>query len=463
MSGAPSPLLRAALALAATSERAPKPRYVTTWERRITRRGILWLGQTCNLRCRFCYFLDRIEDESHPEHAFMTLEKAKSICRTLVEYYGNNSIDIQGGEPTLWPDIYELVAYCATIGLSPTLITNAQALASREVVERHRRAGLRDFLVSVQALGPAYDALVGREGAHVRQMKALRNLQEAGVPFRFNTVLSKPALEQLDDIAELAIRTGAEVVNLLGFNPFNDQETGKRSAENVPRYSELRQPLERALDRLAAAGIEANVRYLPLCVVSERFRHAVYDFPQIPYDLHENDFASWSWTDLPAQRRRDAETTPPFGLGQRLELGALRAPLRRLSTKLPVLGDALHGVKQELERRWASRRSPLTLDERYREDARMRAVEYTGYRHVEGCAECDLRRICDGFYADYLEIFGADEARPVSLGQAVDDPQLYSRQQPKRIHPFDVAWVGGGEGSAREAGPMSSSPAVDPR
>jgi hypothetical protein len=39
-----------------------------------------------------------------------------------------------------------------------------------------------------------------------------------GIPFRVNTVLSAPALGQLSDIARLAVRTGAEVVNFLGFN-----------------------------------------------------------------------------------------------------------------------------------------------------------------------------------------------------------------------------------------------------
>ena len=107
-------------------------------------------------------------------------------------------------------------------------------------------------------------------------------------------MLSKTALPQLSDIARLALNTEAEAVNFLGFNPFNDQETGKRSTESVPRYSELRAPLAEALDILAAAGVEGNVRYLPFCVVDERHRGSVYDFPQIPYDLHENDFASWS-------------------------------------------------------------------------------------------------------------------------------------------------------------------------
>ncbi|MGH8035101.1 MAG: hypothetical protein ACREO9_07745, partial [Lysobacterales bacterium] len=53
---------------------AQRPEYLDTDVRKITRRGILWLGQTCNLRCHFCYFLDRIENPMHPEHAFMSLD-----------------------------------------------------------------------------------------------------------------------------------------------------------------------------------------------------------------------------------------------------------------------------------------------------------------------------------------------------------------------------------------------------
>ena len=275
---------------------------------------------------------------------------------------------------------------------------------------------------------------VRRPGAHEHQMKALRNLQEEGIPFRFNTVLSTPALPQIGDIARLAARTGAEVVNFLGFNPFNDQETGKRSAENVPRYSELGPPLDEALDILAEAGVEANVRYLPFCVVAPRHRGSVYDFPQISYDHHENDFASWSWTDLPAQRTRDAALTPPFLLGPRLRLGPLRGPLRRLAARLPRVGAGLHEIKQRLELTWAERET-TTLEARYQEDARMRAREYTGYRHVAACASCDLEPVCDGLYADYMKLFGPDEARPIDAGGRVTDPQHFSRHQAKKINP----------------------------
>lgn len=441
MSVAADTVLERALELAVCDTPAPKPAYRISSVRKLNRRGVMWLGQTCNLRCSFCYFLDRIEDESHPEHAFISLEKAKEMCRTLVDVYGNNAVDIQGGEPTLYPAIDELVRYCAEIGLSPTLITNGQALAKRSICARFREAGVRDFLVSVQALGSVYDDLVRRPGGHEKQMRALHNLQAEGIPFRFNTVVSKVVLPQLADIAVLAERTGAEVVNFLGFNPFNDQATGKRSAENVPRYDELREPLTEALDILLAAGIEGNVRYLPFCAVEERHRACVYDFPQIPYDLHENDFASWSWTDLPAQRRADMELSPTFGLGRRLSLGPLRGPLRRLAARHPAVGVRLHGVKQRLERALAHDPSTGSTEARYRDEARTRAQEYTGYRHVAACSSCDAREICDGFYGDYVELFGADEARPIHLGARITDPQHFSRHQAKRVHAADLAWL----------------------
>lgn len=438
-----------ALELARAAPVQNQPVYLPTGARKINRRGILWLGQTCNLRCHFCYFLDRITDDSHPEHGFMSLDKAKAICRTLVDYYGNNSIDIQGGEPTLYPPIYDLVAYCAEIGLSPTLITNAIALSKFDNAVRYKEAGIRDFLISVQGLGDVYDHIVGRPGGHVWQMKALDNLQNVGIPFRFNTVLSKLALPQLMDISKLAVETGAGTVNFLGFNPFNDQTTGKRSAENVPSYEEIREPLEEALDYLVEQGVEVNVRYLPQCLVPDRHRNTAYGFRQLPYDLHENDYASWSWTDLPAQRTAGMEITPPFKLGKRLELGPLRGPLRSLNRKFPKAGKQLHRLKEGLERNWArnpdGRISSSEVEQMYQNDGELRAREYTGYHHVETCQKCSLRAICDGVYGDYKDIFGIEGLRPVVLEEDITDPQHYTRHQVKVVHPLDREWLESGE------------------
>src|SRR5262245_63133002 len=260
------------------------PGYFQTREKLLTRRGVMWLGQTCNIRCLFCYFLDRIEKKDHPEHPFMDLEKAKKICHDLRFKYGNTSIDIQGGEPTIWRHIEELVTYCHEIGLYPTLITNAIALAKRQKCEQLKQAGIRDLLISVQGLGPVYDEIVGLPGGSAKQELALKHCMELGIPFRFNCVLSLKALPQYVDIAKLAVSTGALAVNCMAFNPFEDQATGHRSTVNVPRYSDVAVELNKALDVLEAGGVEANVRYFPACMVEERHRKSMYNFQQLSYD-----------------------------------------------------------------------------------------------------------------------------------------------------------------------------------
>lgn len=438
----PDVLLERALALAVPAERPAAAPRAHSRRREITRRGVLWLGQTCNLRCHFCYFLDRIEDKEHPEHPFMSLEKAQAICRTLVDFYGNTAVDIQGGEPTIWRDIHALVRYCADIGLAPTLITNALVLDKRDKVKQFKDSGVADFLVSVQGLGKAHDLAVGVNGAHVRQMRALNNIIALGVPFRVNCVMTKGAVQQLPAIAKLSVEVGARAVNFIAFNPFADQrKEGARTADNVPRYAELRGPLDEALDLLARAGVEANVRYLPHCVVSERHWPSVYNYQQLPYDPHEWDFASWTWTNKGPQRMRAGPVSPPVPLGARPRLGPLRQPLLRLADAIdlrgrllradthPRIGPAirkLEGLSYRLLRRRGDR------DAAYRRDA-LNRVEHNGYQKGIACRSCALRDICDGFHGDYVAMFGTDEAQPVLNRARVTDPRAFISQQDKVV------------------------------
>jgi pyruvate-formate lyase-activating enzyme len=438
----PAVLLEKALALALPPAPVRRPTLVWTTERRITRRGAIWLGQTCNLRCHFCFFIDRIEDSSHPEHAFMSLEKAKRICTTLVDVYGNNAVDIQGGEPTLWRHILPLVEHCTMIGLRPSIITNALLLDRKEKVQEYQNAGVRDFLVSVHGLGPVHDWAVGLEGAHERQMRALRNLIEVGVPFRINTVLTKGTILHLPQVAQLAARTGAQVVNFLTFLPFGDQATaGARVPPNLPRYSEASGPLTEALDLLAEAGIEANVRFFPPCLLPARHRRSCFNLQQLPYDHREWDFRSLSWTGAQAQRTREGELSPPSELpaaGRPEWLFSLEARLAafpRLRRVIVKLGEQALGPLQER----LIHGPPPTQEQQYREFARSMA-RGNGYTHTLACMSCDARGICDGVHGDYAALFGTNEVRPISLGLKVTSPTYYVSRQQKIVCSGDESW-----------------------
>jgi len=419
-----------AVKLATAERESPGPDLCSTTERTLTKRGVIWLGQTCNLRCQFCYFVDRVKSADHPEHPFMSLEKAKKICKTLVDVYGNNAVDIQGGEPTIYKDIFELIRYCNTIGLKPTLISNALALDDIDMCRKFKDAGVRDFLISVHGLGETYNTLVGKNNAHVRQMKALRNLQALGIPFRFNCVLAKPVLEQLPFIAELAVKTGCLVVNFIAFNPFEDQSKGgKRSDLNVPRYSDVKSKLTMALDILDNAGVEANVRYFPLCMVEERHRKCIYDFQQLPYDHHEWDYASWAWTGLQPQRMRAGEPTEPVRLSSSRWLIQLKKPFKLLA-QISVFKSLLYKAHQMLAGAFSRHKNPAAL---YRDVAKLHSEVHCNYIYAEVCSQCSVRKICDGFHGDYARMFGTDEAVPVQCGHPIADPLFYIQNQHKII------------------------------
>jgi pyruvate-formate lyase-activating enzyme len=463
--------------------------HTLTTHRVMNRRGVLWLGQTCNLRCYFCYFLHRIETKSHPEHAFMTLDKAKSICRTLVDYYGNNSIDIQGGEPTIWGDIYELVRYCAEIGLKPTLISNGIALAKGDACQRLKEAGVYDILLSVQGIGSVYDEIVGLPGGSARQMATIANLRAAGVPFRFNTVLSKPVLPQLEAVAKLGIESGVRVMNFIAFNPFIDQSLGQRSAKNVASYSEIMAHLTPVLDTLDATGIEVNVRYLPFCVFEARHRKLCQNFQQIVYDLHEWDAASEAWTSLPGLRQAELPLQPPIPLQEtvwRRRLLLLESRLRgaqgrwaRPAAKLasstrgmarkvlrylhepsascdsgayvptePSRRIDLRGLSAGIERGWQAIRekgmgyTPLPALEALNREARVLMPKVVHpYTKLAECKACSLSPICDGFHKDYAEMFGAKECRRVEGPSRVTDPKHFIANQRKVVEKQEYDWA----------------------
>ncbi len=412
---------------------------VKTRKRVLSKRGVMWLGQTCNQRCYFCYFLNRINDAHHPEHPFMSIEKAKEICKRLRYFYGNTSIDIQGGEPTIYPDILELIRYCHQIGLYPTLITNGLQLAKPGVLEQFRDAGVRDFLVSLHGIGDIHDEVVGKKGAYEKITAAIERMRELNIPFRFNCTMSKPVVPLLPEIARKAVAYGARAVNYIAFNPFEDQEAGVRTHENVAQYSEIKPILAEAMDILEEAGIEVNVRYLPLCMGEERHRKNFYNFQQLPYDHHEWDYQSWMWTGLQPQRMKNGELVPVFRLGplgDRVFRGPYEA-IRDNYRRRPLRGRVRFTAQHVLCTLVQAIRGKEDL---YREEAKKRAAIELKYQYHDGCRSCAMHAICDGFHGDYAALFGTSEATPIP-GAPVDDPLHYIKDQDKVVEAEDASWA----------------------
>ena len=371
--------------------RPARPPILRSRDRQLTRRGVLWLGLRCDVRCKFCY------DELVPaaQKAWLGLEDAIRALEKFRFYYGNEFVDFMGGEPTLHPAILAIVAHSARIGLRPTVITHGMHLARPERAAAFAEAGIHDFLVSIHGIGDTTRQIHGRgRNNAARQIQALDNLAELGIPFRFNVTMIRDNLTQLPDIAALAAAKGARVVNFLTFNPYFEWERDIEIAFQA-RHSHIAPHLKRAIDICTAAGVEANVRYMPPCQLPGYEQH-VYTGFQLPYDQHEWDYNSWYDT---------GHTGPP--------------------------------------------------DASWYYQASVRQRERHDYQQVPACGHCALREICDGFHAQYAARWGGGEAAPYP-GPLITDTRHFIQHQDKNQYP--AATPGPGGDPARPGDPDQAAP-----
>lgn len=421
--------------------------YVFSNEKKPTRRGVIWLGQTCNLNCYFCYFSERVGNRVHPEHAFFDLEKSKDICFKLKNNFNLNSIDIQGGEPTIYPHIFELLDYCNRIELKPTLITNAVALSDFNLCEKFKKHGVYDFLVSLHGIGGNYDFVVRRKGAFKKQIEALNNLSRLGVPLRVNAVLTNEILDDLKDVINLSLSYKARVINLIGYNNSGDQER-IREKYQIPYYEIVAEKVSEAIDIAEKANVEINVRFLPFCIVDSKYRKNFQNGKQKIYDLHEWEPASRFWIDRPAQRQADKinEEYPKIFyrfISNKLANGSIVDLFQNISLIKQKKFRPCYSYQKKIEDqiKWYKPNFYIPnyskLDHFYFDQSDMFNVHKV---KTNKCLSCHIKWICDGFYKDYIGHFGDNYLKPINIGEEITDPLYYFKHQKKIIENEELSW-----------------------
>jgi MoaA/NifB/PqqE/SkfB family radical SAM enzyme len=101
----------------------------------------------CNLSCTYCNEFDQSSDP-------IPLETLKARARKLKEL-GTFSINLTGGEPTMHPDLPELIRYCRydLKFLRTTMISNGFYLKP-DYIEKLNQAGLQDMQISIDGVKP---------------------------------------------------------------------------------------------------------------------------------------------------------------------------------------------------------------------------------------------------------------------------------------------------------------------
>ncbi len=107
-----------------------------------------WLNvnRQCNYRCRWCY----VAGTGYRVGDCMSSE----LARRLVDIswaLGVKHINLIGGEPTLWPALFEINDYIKSLGLSSGIITNAHRFSDDDFMRKYNNHSNDRLSVSVKA------------------------------------------------------------------------------------------------------------------------------------------------------------------------------------------------------------------------------------------------------------------------------------------------------------------------
>ena len=170
----------------------------------------------CNLACAMCDFWR--QDRSTP----LTTELVRRTLDELAEL-GCKKVHFSGGEPTLRPDLPDLIAHARKSKLRVTLTTNG-TLITRELAERLVKARLNSVCVSIDSpVRSVHDHIRGAQGAFKQTIAGVRQLHRAAerrnvpLPIRINTVVRKDNYDTLAQLPALAasLELGAQSMLLM--------------------------------------------------------------------------------------------------------------------------------------------------------------------------------------------------------------------------------------------------------
>ena len=222
----------------------------------------LKVGFSCNNHCRFC-----VQGDKRSKHA---PKSSVELCAELRK--GRSSLEavvFTGGEPTVRPDLPELVAAARALGYRQIQIqTNGRMLAYRKYAEQLAARGVTEFSPALHGhTAELHDGLTCAPGSFEQTVAGIRNVRAMGLPVLTNSVITKPNYRDLDRLAALLVELGVSQMQFAFVHPVGS--AAEHYDEIVPRMSDVAEHLQRALGVARAAGVRVMAEAVPYCVLGE--------------------------------------------------------------------------------------------------------------------------------------------------------------------------------------------------
>lgn len=159
----------------------------------------LWIEVTsrCNLRCIHCYADAKAESGQDRRTPDLSAEEIRKVIAEAASL-GCQKIQFTGGEPTLRPDLEDLIGYALDRGFKFVEVFTNGTLLTENAVSFFSERGINVALSVYCHRAKEHDAITGVPGSFERTLNSLKLLLAYEVPTRCAVIAMKQNEEELE-------------------------------------------------------------------------------------------------------------------------------------------------------------------------------------------------------------------------------------------------------------------------
>ncbi len=192
----------------------------------------------CDLICVHC------SSDARPSN---TLEMSGDDCvRILTEaaQMEAQKVAFSGGEPLLWPFVFDVVESAISQHLEVTIYTSGNVDKFKQIAARLHKIGVTRFIFSVfGATAASHERITRKAGSFERTQTAMRDALAVGLTTEMHFVPMSINYNELSGIAEIARDLGASRVSVLRLVPQGRAVLVRDRALNRMQNLELRRQI----------------------------------------------------------------------------------------------------------------------------------------------------------------------------------------------------------------------------
>jgi MoaA/NifB/PqqE/SkfB family radical SAM enzyme len=305
---------------------------------RQARKLIMNITYKCANRCVFCATGDRVS-------AALAWDKIDAILRQHRET-GTDQLDIDGGEPTLHPQLVDAIRLARELGYRSINVTsNGRLLRERELAAALLESGITHLLISLHgATAEVHDAATDTPGSFdqtVAGIDTVMTLRPPDLEVGMNVTIVRSNVDHLLPLTELAVNKGFSKVNFQFTTPF-----GRAYEDVVPPLEEAARAVMQAIDRYGDK-IRIHVINAQFCAFPGYEQYVVGDLQKLGRTMvfaadprYPEQVNLYQWLGARREKREVCAECPWTTACEGFQLFATEKPDMRVERARPVVALA---------------------------------------------------------------------------------------------------------------------------